>query len=177
MEQINCIGKVLTALCLLLCVPGTILAETGPVNWWGDGSGQQKMISIAWVHSSDNTGPNTDGIRLGFGQFGRPKSDYPWGEFWLSYREGGGRDVAAAGLSVTHFAFQKGRFGLGPVLDLGVMRRREPGRSVVSGLIGAGLEGVVRIARQWDLVAAGEAIYRTTSDAEYQARFGIRFHR
>ena len=105
MRKINFVGKASISIFLILCVPGIILAETEPasdpktepVNWWVDGSGHQRMISLTWVHSSDNAGPNTDGIRVGFGRFGGAKNDYPWGEFWLSFREGGERDVTAAG--------------------------------------------------------------------------------
>lgn len=177
MNQTQWIGKATIMLFTGLCVAGTVLAGDEPVDWWGEGSDPENMITVTWVYSSDNQGPNTEGIRVGYGYFGRAKNDYPWGEFWLSCREGGGREVTAAGLSVTHVAFQKGRFGLGPVLDLGVMVHRDSGRSVFSGLIGAGVDGVFRISPRWDLVATGEAIYRTTSEVEYQGRFGARFHR
>lgn len=143
---------------------------------WESDPAPRGMITVSHVYASDSAGPGTQGFRVGYGYLGGTATDYPWGEFWATFREDGDDDVTAAGLSVVPVARLSRRFGIGPVFDLGVTTRREPGRSVYAGLIGAGAEGVVRISHRWDLVTTAEGIYRTTSDTEFQVRFGIRFH-
>ena len=143
---------------------------------WESAPAPRGMITISYAAASDSAGPSTQGLRVGYGYLGGKANDYPWGEFWGTFRKDGRYDITAAGLSVVPIAKLHRRFGVGPLFDLGVSRRREDGRTVFAGMFGVGAEGVVRISRQWDVVTTAEAVYRTTSDTEFQARIGIRFH-
>jgi hypothetical protein len=162
------IGRLLPALVLVLCLPGPVMAEEQP--------SAQGMITLTYAYASDSAGPRTKGVRIGYGYTGFPVDDYPWGEFWLAYREDGDQDITAAGLAVVPAAKLYERFRIGLLVDLGFSRRRVDDRSIHAGLIGAGVEGVFRISRRSDFVSTVEAIYRTTADLEVQARIGIRFH-
>jgi hypothetical protein len=139
-------------------------------------NGMTGMITLSYVHASDSDGPSTEGLRVGYGYLGGKKNDYPWGEFWLTFREDGDYDITAAGLSVVPVAKLSRRFGVGPRFNLGLSRRRHDGRSGYAGLIGAGAEGGVRVSSRWDLVTTVEVAYRTTGDVETLARAGFRFH-
>ena len=157
--------------------PGTAAERKGMTDLlWDDDPAFRGMITFSYAQASDTAGPSTQGLRIGYGYVGARKDDYPWGEFWATFREDGAHDITAAGLSVVPVARLNRRFGLGPLFDLGVSRHRERGRSVYAGLIGTGVEGVVRVFRRWDLVTTVEAVYRTTSETELQGRVGIRFH-
>jgi len=134
------------------------------------------MITVSYTHASDSEGPSTQGLRVGYGYLGGKANDYPWGEYWVTFRKNGAFDITAAGLSVAHVAKLNRRFGFSTLVDLGVSRRRISGRSAYAGMIGAGGEAVVRAFRRWDLVVTVEAVYRTTSETELQTRVGVRFH-
>ncbi len=134
------------------------------------------MLTLSYAHASDSDGPSTQGLRVGYGFDGGKANDYPWGEFWATFREDGDYDITEAGLSVVPIAKLSKRFAVGPLVDLGLSRRRENGRSSYAVLIGGGAEGVVRVSRRWDLVTTAEAVFRTSGDVELQARAGVRFH-
>ncbi len=147
-----------------------------PEFLWDSDPTIRGMLTVSYAHASDSDGPSTQGIRFGYGFLGGKRNDYPWGEFWATFREDDEYEITAAGLSVVPVAKVSRRFGVGPLFDLGLSRREHNGRSVYAGLVGAGAEGVVRIGRRWDLVTTAEAAYRTTGDVEFQARVGVRFH-
>ncbi len=181
--------QVLPALVLALCAPDLFLAgtesperrprsdpEEPAENRWERDPAIRGMFTVSYTYASDSAGPSTRGFRIGYGYSGGPADDYPWGEFWATFRENGSYDIMAAGLSAVPVSMFHERLGLGFLVDLGVSRRRERSRSVFAGMIGAGVEGFVRISRRWDFVSTAEAVYRTTSDIEFQARAGVRFH-
>ncbi len=175
---------VLAAL-VLLCASGAPAAGPGaeetqpppnPRNEGEEGSGLEGTITVTWALAEDSAGPSTQGLRVGYGFLGAPADDYPWGEYWVAFRQDDEHDITAAGLSVVPVARIRDRFAVGPLVDLGVSRRRVGSRTLFAGMIGAGAEAMVRVSSRWDLVTTVEAAYRTTSDLEFQARFGLRFH-
>ncbi len=151
-------------------------AADDPTDRWWSSPSPQGMISFTGLSSDDREGPDTDGFRVGYGYFGAARNDYPWGEFWLSDRKQNDHEVTAAGLCVAPVAAYRNRFGAGFLVDLGLQHRRLGSRRITAGFIGSGLEGVYRLSPAWDLVASAELSYLTTSDFEFQARFGFRIH-
>lgn len=172
--------RMLPALLPALCAPGALIAGTAETEsddyWWESEPSPRAMISLSSVHADENAGPNTDGLRVGFGILYGKEDDYAWGELWAAYRENGQYDVTSAGVSAVPFWLRHRRLGVGLLLDIGVSYRRDDDRSAFAGMIGAGVEGAVRLCRRWDFVAAAESVYRTTSEIDRQLRFGIRYH-
>ena len=143
---------------------------------WDSDPAFRGTITVSYASASDTAGPSTQGLRVGYGYLGAERNDYPWGEYWVTFREDGDHDITAVGLSVVPLARLSRRFGLGCLMDIGVSRHRVRDRSVYAGMFGIGAEGVVRVFRRWDLVTTAEAVYRTTSEVELQGRVGVRFH-
>jgi hypothetical protein len=134
------------------------------------------MISASWAYANSTAGPSTHGGRLAYGAVGIGDESYGWAEFWLAFREGGDQRITSTGLSLVPLSFLYRRVGLGALLDIGLERRRESDRAVVAGILGVGVEFVVRLSRRWDVVTTVESDYHTTADGSSQARFALRFH-